>query len=223
MSRTMVLVMGLMLAAANAPAIIAVDMYDAPLVQDAYVDSVLTGTTFDSDTLQARGFGTASFPGSGVNSVQQTFLMFDVSWLADKTIISAEFGVYLNDYSELYFPPSLRLWHVDDGWTETELTWNNSRTLATGRTAMTADPEQVDALDQYYVWDVWQMFNMADLADGFVSYMLTVEDETRDNYAYFNSGQSGAFIPYLHIEYIPEPATLTLLCLGGLAALRRSR
>lgn len=195
-------------------------MRDAPLAEDAYADSALADSTFNTGTLQSRGFGGEVMPGSGVDSEQRSFLKFDVSWLADKTIVSAKFGIYLNAFSN-YSDPSLQLSHIGDGWAENTLTWNNSQTLASGATAIGTD-EQVDGL-RYYEWDVFPTWNYADLTDGFTSYMLTVADESVNNYAYFNSSENAASQPYLHIEYVPEPATLALITLGGLAALRRRR
>lgn len=206
----------MLLTAADLPAA----MYQAPLTDDAYVDSVLTNTTYNPAVLQSRGFGGDNFPGSGVDSEQRTFLKFDVSWLADKTILSAEFGIYLNAFSD-YSHPSLQLNRVGDTWTESGITWTNSQGLVPGAAAIGID-EQVDTL-RYYQWDVFPTWNYSDLADGYVSYMLKVVDEGINNYAYFNSGENTAFQPYLHITYIPEPATLVLMTVGSLAASRRRR
>jgi hypothetical protein len=205
-----------LLAAVNLPAA----MYNAPLTADAYTDSVLVDSNFDTGSLQSRGFEGETMPGSGVDSEQRTFLKFNVGFLADKTILSAKFGIYLNAFSD-YSHPSLQLKRVGDGWTETGITWNNSQALVSGAVAIGTD-EQFSEL-RYYEWDVFPTWDYGDLADGFVSYMLPVADESLNNYAYFNSGENAAFHPYLHIEYIPEPATLILMTLGGLAALRRRR
>jgi hypothetical protein len=208
-----------LLVAANASAVL--DMYNAPLVQDAYVDSVQTSTTFNSTVLQVQGYGGEDYPNSGVTSEQRSFLMFDVSWLAGKTIVSAEFGIYLTAYSR-YSDPSLKLSHIEDGWSQDSLNWIDSLPLSAAATAIGFE-EQVDELGRYYRWDVFPDWNAGDLTDGFTSFMLTVSDESLNNYAYFNSGESDGYIPYLHIEYIPEPATLVLLAIGSLTALRRKR
>lgn len=216
------IVAGLMLlGAASVQAMVGpVEMYNAPLTEDAYVDSLLADATFNSESLNARGFGGEVFPGSGVDSDQHSFVKFDVSWLAGKTIVSAEFGIYLNAFSD-YSEPSIRISRAGDGWTEDTITWNNSVALTAAAIGIGED-EQTDTL-RYYVWDVFPAWNAGDLEDGYVSYMVSVADETYNNFAYFNSGEYGGdLIPYLHIEYIvPEPATMALLALGSLISLRR--
>ena len=54
-------------------------LYDQSPVEDAYVDNIRPNNTYNTATLQIQGFGNDPFPGSGVDSVQRSFLKFDVS------------------------------------------------------------------------------------------------------------------------------------------------
>ena len=191
-------------------------MYDEAPVEDAYVDSLQTSTTFNSETLQVQGAGSGFF----VKSVQHSFLKFDVAPLEGKTILSAKFGIYLNDFSS-FSSPSLQLYHVDDQWSQSGITWDNSSSLVTGA-AMIGTKDQIDALG-YYEWDVFASWDYGDLSDGYVSYMLTVGQQGLDNYAYFYSSESSVNQPYLRIEYIPEPASIAMLGLGSFLLGKRRR
>lgn len=188
-------------------------------VEDAYVDSIQTSSTFNSHILQNQGFGDDPYPDSDVASAQRSFLKFEVSSLEGKTILSAEFGIYLNAFSE-YSTPSMQLSHIsDDTWSQNSITWNNSQSLAAGASAIGTD-EMADTL-RYYVWNVFPDWVDGDITDGHVSYMLTVGREEFNNYAYFNSSENSANQPFLRIEFIPEPSTFCLLALGTLAIRKR--
>ena len=198
-----------------------VDLYDEAPVDDAYVDSGQPNDNFNTDTLQIQGFGDEIPPvGPDLDSDEQSFLKFDVSSLEGKTLLSAVFGLYLSDASS-YFTPSMQLSYVgDDAWSEDGITWTNSLPLVTDAVAI-GTSEQTDELGRYYEWDVFEDWNDDELAGGFVSYMLTIEQEGFDNYAYFPSSEAIANQPYLRIEYIPEPATLILLGLGTMLIRKR--
>lgn len=195
-----------------------VDLYDQSPVEDAYVDDVRPDTTYNTTALQIQGFGGDPILLSNVDSVQRSFLKFDVSSLEGKTLLSAKFGIYLNDSSG-YSPPSLQLYHVGDGWDESSITWNNSASLVADASAIGSD-EQVDSV-RYYEWNVFPNWDSADITDGYVSYMLTVGQQDLNNYAYFNSSENSEFKPYLRIEYIPEPASVALLGLGAVLFRKR--
>lgn len=195
------------------PTLLGVELYDEAPVDDAYVDSGLPGGNFGLETLQIQGFGpeTPVPPDFDPVSIQQSYLKFDVSILQEKTLLSAVFGVHLMDFSH-YATPSLQLHYVDDdNWSELGLTWNN-RPL---NTTLLGTIEQTDETGRYYEWDVFDdILNNDRVTDGFASYMLSIGNEDLDNYAHFPSREASGFQPYLRIEYIPEPATLTLLGLG---------
>ena len=188
-----------------------VELYEEPPVGDAYVDSVQTNTNFNTETLQIQGFGAETPPfGPDLVSIQQSYLKFDVSSLAGKTIQSAVFGVYLLNDSD-YETPSLQLNYVgDDSWTETGITWANKPSSI----EMIGTPELTDTIDRYYEWNVFDTWHGDENSDGFVTYMLNVNQQDVDNYAYFASRENTAYQPFLRIEYIPEPATMLLLGLG---------
>jgi hypothetical protein len=201
---------------------------------DAYVDSVDTGLTFNSETLQIQGFsGTSSF---GVESVQRSFLKFAVVGLEDKTILSVRFRVYLNpnDWSNFPLPPAIQLSYVgDDSWTEGNSNPTNNNGINWINQPSDSDITLIDepvAIDdfRYYEWplylkdsgfdDYWYDDHLA--GDGFASYRLTVGSPDIPSYAYFSSDE-GANRPELIIEYIPEPATLILLGLGTMLIRKR--
>jgi hypothetical protein len=199
------------------------DLYDQAPVEDAYVDNVRPNNTYNTAVLQIQGFGSDPYPGSGVDSVQRSFLKFDVSSLEGKTILSAEFGIYLNGSSggpSGYLTPSLQLYHIGDGWNESSVTWTNSASLVATGSAIGTD-EMTDDHNRYYTWNVFPDWNPSDITDGYVSYMLTVGQTGKNNYAYFNSSENASFKPYLRIQYIPEPVSAALLGLGAVLCRKR--
>ena len=154
--------------------------------EDAYVDSVDTGLTFNSETLQIQGFSGTSL--SGVESVQRSFLKFAVVGLEEKTILSVRFRAHLNTWSP--FPPAIQLSYVgDDLWTEGDDSPTNNNGINLINQPSDSDITLIGGLGEtfddprYYEWvlyqkapsgfdDYWYDDHLE--GDGFASYMLTV-------------------------------------------------
>jgi hypothetical protein len=200
-------------------------------IEDAYVDKVDTGLTFNSETLQIQGFSGTSL--SGVESVQRSFLKFAVVGLEEKTILSVRFRAHLNTWSNVPIPPAIQLSYVgDDSWTQGNSSPTNNNGInwinqPSDTTLIGGLGEAID-IPRYYEWLLYQKDSPIDVywyddhlaSDGFASYMLTVGNEDLTSYAYFSSDE-GANRPELIIEYIPEPATLVLLGLGTMLIRKR--
>jgi hypothetical protein len=199
-------------------------------IEDAYVDKVDTGLTFNSETLQIQGFSGTSL--SGVESVQRSFLKFAVVGLEEKTILSVRFRAHLNTWSNVPIPPAIQLSYVgDDLWTEGDDSPTNNNGInwinQPSDTTLIGPSEGIDD-SRYYEWLLYQKDSPIDVywyddhlaGDGFASYMLTVGNEDLTSYAYFSSDE-GANRPELIIEYIPDPATLVLLGLGTMLIRKR--
>ena len=212
---------------ANLPAGVESVTFDA--FEDAYVDSVDTGDTFNSEELRIQGVAGS---GSGdITSKQQSFIKFEIDGLEEKTIISVRFQVYLNTWSA--FPPAMVLSYVeDDSWNQgtgsptndNGINWINQ---PSGTDISLIGPGEAIDDPRYYGWwlyqkdtpiDHWEDDHLAD--DGFASYMLTVGNEDLSSFASFSSGEV-ANPPQLIIEYIPEPASMILLGLGTVLIRKR--
>jgi hypothetical protein len=183
-----------------------------PELVDAVVDSA--GNTVSSQ-LSVQGYrsGVGSF-----GSVQRSYLMFDLSSIPDNaTIISAEYGMYLDAFNKGTYnssDPSTGLYYVeDDTWTEGDIDWDNAPNASYGG-------DYKDTVDnQYYVWDIlngtdFQWAWLGDLVDNRISLMIDTQFEGVNNWAHFSN-------PYLSIDYtvpaVPEPTVMTL-CLIGLSS-----
>jgi hypothetical protein len=208
-------------------------------VEDAYIDNVATGDTFNSDVLQIQGVGIDSLPDPhpDITSIQRSFFQFDVSELAERTILYVEFGVYLLESSSPHNTPNMSLTYLeDDSWTQGTsspvnqdgISWDDLPLSGTP-VLIGENPEQLDTI-KYYPWVVFvegsgsftHWYN-DELDNGLASYMVTIGNENDTSYAYFASGEAvdDTTWPYLKIVHVPEPATVALLGLGGLLLRKR--
>lgn len=199
-------------------------------VEDATVDSVQSSTNYGSEpTLAIQGY--AEFPAIySLGSVKQIFLKFDLSSIPDDAEIhSARFGIYFtkgNGGGASTTDPHAALYLVnDDSWEEMTITWDNMPNPVGG---YVDDEVPLGDTGLYYTWNLlsdlgqnaWTNY-ADDLADNFITFMLVVPDEHLNNFAIFNSSEAAGNLPYLEIGYVPEPATLMILGIGGLFLVRR--
>ncbi len=147
----------------------------------------------------------------------QTWFGFDVSTIPDSApILSASFTAYMMDSGT---PASQRsLWYEpDDSWIATNT--NPTNKLLT---------EMVGTATHSGSW-TWITFNIDlskhdwtnDLIDNYISLMLTGPLSGAHECGQVRFTESG-YLPVLSIT-IPEPGTVLLVGLGGLAALRKRR
>lgn len=121
---------------------------------------------------------------------------------------------------------------ADDAWSEAVVTWANYESSFSGGTYL--DHQSVDvtgyAPATWYAWDLADWSAPGDLIDNSLTLMLTAYSQST-NYTtpaqmcskeYTDAG-GNHYAPYLEIKYVPEPATMSLLTLGGLAMLIRRR
>ncbi|MHC5082368.1 MAG: DNRLRE domain-containing protein [Planctomycetota bacterium] len=196
-------------------------------IDDAYVDSVdTTASTGGESFLYTQGLFNATLnerAGIPIDSVQRTFLKFDISSIpAGSTIESGFFGIYLNDSYAGAANASLELYYVaDDSWNETDINWNNSQAMASsGELVRIAQPVTTNG---YYEWNLLSGIGndldlAADLADdGLVTMMLKTQFEGANSSAEFFSDEHFNNRPYLDIGYtnpVPAPGAITLAMLG---------
>ena len=153
-----------------------------------------------------------------------TLVKFDLSSIASGTSV---LGATLNLYYFGYWDndpqgQSLTCYAITSVWDESTVTWNTQPTSAAGVTATAIVP----AGPNWMSWDVTA--DVQDMVDGSATYYgWKIMDETYwgDStipYTWFYSKEFGQLTPYLEVT-IPEPATLGLLLIGGLALLRHRR
>lgn len=203
-------------------------MLDMDILFDTYVDAGSPDASYGGlDVLRIQGEGTdwLAFPTQEYD-VQRIFIQFDLSVIpAEAVLTHAEFGIWLNNESDTP-KPVMQLWNLNnyDAWDNT-LTWNESLNILGGQTTLDI-AQATDSSDRYYFWNLWAVWDYAaDLGNGKVTFLLTVDPEDEFSFAAFNSSRNSENQPYLRVDYVPEPATLTLLAMGmgGIGVFRKKR
>ena len=149
---------------------------------------------------------------ANASSIQRSFLKFDIAALEGKTVLSAEFGIHLNEYFEFNTPSMQLTYSDDDSWTVDTISWDNQ---PSSHTAIGAS-EHIEDPGQYYIWDVFPYWNNDEHDNSLVSYIFTLGNESDIYHAVFASSEAAENQPYLKVTYIPEPATMLLLGLGAI-------
>ena len=207
---------------------------DMNLVYDTYVDQENPADAYGNvDVLRLQNPGerwdeSGLFPVLNDYLEQRIFLQFDLSAiLANAILTDGVFGIYSGEVDE-NLAVSVQLWDIKNNAWDNSLTWDGSQTLLGGQVQIGL-VQSFSLAGNYWEW-AWSDLNSWDytdaLADGKVSFMLTMQvDSNNSTYAVFNSDENDNFHPYLKLEYIPEPATLSLLALGmgSLTMVRRKR
>lgn len=158
--------------------------------------------------------------------MRRSLVKFDLAAVPGGQIITSVklyLRLMINDYPE---PDSIDVYEATDAgvWSEATATWNTHAgwNLALAET----DVVNFGATYVYYSWNITSSLSPADV----VTFVLRAKDEDCDSndLAKFwdveNGGTTSA--PYLEVTYVPvpEPATMAILALGGLAmGLRRMR
>ncbi len=208
-------------------------METMPLVYDLYVNKDSpTAVYSDLATLRLEAEGTGIDLDNLTNiaiegSIHRIFLQFDLSSLPDNAILTgAEFGIYLSDIYDLDVS-SIQLWDVKNHQWDNDLNWDNSLTLLGNKEAIGISQSYgTGDVDDYIRWTLGDFVDWdfaGALADQTASFMLTLAPEDIFNFAVFNSSDNAANHPYFKVSYIPEPATLVLLGLGGVLLRKRKR
>lgn len=202
--------------------------------KDVFVYQFLGGFNFET-----MGAGFQSILAAGVTGVGhdvQTFIDFDLSSLsiAASDVASARLSLYVIDGSSVGFPfgnPSpagvvdAEVYAVTSPWAETTLTWGTRPTVGASALGTTA----VSGLNQWVDFDITSLVQDW-LSGAQTQYGLLItaaapvlDPDSGNAIALVFESASNQHRPLLELTLVPEPATLTLLTLAGLAVARRPR
>jgi len=186
-------------------------VYQNEPADDTYLEpSAPDETRGDWDTMWVFGYiGPGSHP----------LLKFDLAAIPDSAVISSA-TLYLYNYQSASDRHTLVSRAANDAWEEETVTLNS---YAPG--TLTILGNTVPAGGCYNVWTLSGWDYPVDLADNALTLMLQFENEGDGFYKYnkYYSKEAAGLHPYLEIEYVPEPASVSLVALGGAALLLRLR
>lgn len=177
---------------------------------DAYVWKSWGTTNYGSaGNLTVRG-GLAGDPGYPIN----IYLNFDVTNAvpASRTFESAT--LWLCAYGRWGAPCDISAHEVAGAWTEMGITWNN-------QPAYDAVPEDTRSLGSGSIW--WCGWDVSGAWPGTGDFDIALVHGGGSVGGYIFYSRECGPDPYLEITHIPEPATLSLLAVGGLALVLRRR
>ena len=161
---------------------------------DSYIDSISTNAV--NGLSSSLNVGLVS-----QGQIDRALLRFDLSTLSGATVQGASLELFSTGSKS---PPdvSIGVHRVNEGWTESSVTWNNQPKAIT---ASKVNPVGLAAA--YYLWDVRDLVQTwLDGASPNYGVMLQAEPETVDGWRGFNSRESKLDPPRLVITFT---ATLT--------------
>jgi hypothetical protein len=158
----------------------------------AYAQNVVAGRVYDQSLSPARMV------------TGRTYLKYDLSSIPDNAVINSV-TLYLYCYSAKTTALDLRVYHADDDWQDTAVTWNQqpgTTTLLGNRVGLTVNS-----------WNSWSLSPSGiseDLADNTLSLQIRHANESLENlgsYGYFRSSEySPSSAAALDIDYsLPPP------------------
>lgn len=170
---------------------------------DAFVHGVNPAVNYGLDTAFI-------VKGEGTNS-RWSYLKFDLSGLADSTIISAKLKLTLV-WCPNTTPTPITAYAVDNAWSETTLTWNNRPDTGAALDTVTVDPVLYATRD--WTWDLTA--HVAANKGGEMSLCLLDRSE-RGTIMLFGSRQSAGFKPVLRVRTTAGSGAETLAQPEGLS------
>ncbi|MBN1555040.1 MAG: DNRLRE domain-containing protein [Phycisphaerae bacterium] len=191
---------------------------------DVCIDSAFPNKNYNNSTDNPKLIARHSYIGP---SDTYSILKFDLSEIPNSaTILGATLHLYCLATCDEY----VYAYRVsDDNWDENTVTWNTYLPDTTDPAKSTyLDTQRVYVPSNGDYWETWNLMALnwqADLADNLLTLMLTADPQSSHYYSPANMASKeyelGSKIPYIEIEYTPEPASLTLMALGVMALLRR--